>query len=203
LVTGRPAVGRRLTATATGVCHRRNKTAWLHGKAVRCHRAGCGYCAINAPSQKAMAHTLCAIAFRLVPHPDDGANPLAPSVRHQKWGMAQTSPAPNHQNCRYSYRNHPSRAMVPFEWGAPWVVSTPRFQFGKVIGVRQRRWRERQKVPLRQVFRIEVERDAIMNALLTRGHLSKQTSHREPIERALSSVVMQWAGAVNASQEVK
>jgi len=42
-----------------------------------------------------------------------------------------------------------------------------------------------------------------MNALLTRGHLSKQTSHREPIERALSSVVMQWAGAVNASQEVK
>jgi len=33
-----------------------------------------------------MAHTLCAIAFRLVPHPDDGANPLAPSVRHQKWG---------------------------------------------------------------------------------------------------------------------
>jgi|HubBroStandDraft_6_1064221.scaffolds.fasta_scaffold1606826_2 hypothetical protein len=83
--------------------------------------------------------------------------------------------------------------------GRAMVVSTPRFQFGKVIGVRQRRWRERQKVPLRQVFRI----DAIMNALLTRGHLSKQTSHREPIERALSSVVMQWAGAVNASQEVK
>jgi hypothetical protein len=87
--------------------------------------------------------------------------------------------------------------------GRAMVVSTPRFQFGKVIGVRQRRWRERQKVPLCQVFRIEVERDAIMNALLTRGHLSKQTSHREPIERALSSVVMQWAGAVNASQEVK
>jgi hypothetical protein len=83
--------------------------------------------------------------------------------------------------------------------GRAMVVSTPRFQFAKVIGVRQRRWRERQKVPLRQVFRI----DAIMNALLTRGHLSKQTSHREPIERALSSVVMQWAGAVNASQEVK
>jgi hypothetical protein len=38
-----------------------------------------------------------------------------------------------------------------------------------------------------QVFRIEVERDAIMNALLTSCHLSKQTTHREPIERALTS----------------
>lgn len=41
------------------------------------------------------------------------------------------------------------------------------------VGVRQRRWRMRQKNPVRSVGRIEYERDAVLEALILTGRLSE------------------------------
>jgi hypothetical protein len=67
----------------------------------------------------------------------------------------------------------------------------------KIKFERQHRYRLRRKEG-RQILRIEVERDAVLNALLTSGRLSRKPTHREPIERELSLVVKQWAEGVNA-----
>jgi hypothetical protein len=65
-------------------------------------------------------------------------------------------------------------------------------------GVRQRRWRERQKCPVRSVYRIEVERDAIRQALITSGRLSvNDISNRERIALALNLMIAEWANWMN------
>jgi hypothetical protein len=41
-----------------------------------------------------------------------------------------------------------------------------------LVGLRQRRWRLRQKPPARAVYLVEVERDAVRQALINRSDLS-------------------------------
>jgi hypothetical protein len=67
-----------------------------------------------------------------------------------------------------------------------------------VVGVRQKRWRQRQKFPVRVVGRIEYERDAVLRALLNTGRLSQDEAQRRNIvEHALSLVITEWAVEVN------
>lgn len=67
-----------------------------------------------------------------------------------------------------------------------------------VVGVRQKRWRERQKYPVRIVGRIEYERDAALRALLKTGRLSQaETQRRVLVDHALSLVIDEWVAEVN------
>jgi hypothetical protein len=60
-------------------------------------------------------------------------------------------------------------------------------------GVRQRRWRLRQKPPARAVYLVEVERDAVRQALINRTDLSaNEIVDRDCIARALSGVIAEW-----------
>jgi hypothetical protein len=60
-------------------------------------------------------------------------------------------------------------------------------------GVRQRRWRLRQKPPARTVYLVEVERDAVRQALINSSYLSaNEISDRDCVARALSGVIVEW-----------
>ena len=62
-------------------------------------------------------------------------------------------------------------------------------------GVRQRRWRLRQKPPARAraVYLVEFERDAVRQALINRSDLSaNEIADRDCIARALSGVIAEW-----------
>jgi hypothetical protein len=61
------------------------------------------------------------------------------------------------------------------------------------VGVRQRRWRLRQNPPARAVYLVEVERDAVRQALIKRSDLSaNEIAGGDCIGRALSGVIAQW-----------
>jgi hypothetical protein len=63
-----------------------------------------------------------------------------------------------------------------------------------LVGVRQRRWRLRQKPPARAVYLVEVECDAVRQALINRSDLSaNEIADRDCIARALSGVIAEWA----------
>lgn len=67
-----------------------------------------------------------------------------------------------------------------------------------LIGVRQKRWRLRQKFPIRAVGRIEYERDDVLRALIATGRLSQAEAERRVlVERALSLVIAEWTAEVN------
>ena len=60
-------------------------------------------------------------------------------------------------------------------------------------GVRQRRWRLRQKPPARAVYLVEVERDVVRQALINSSGLSANEIHdRGSVARALSGVIAEW-----------
>ena len=59
----------------------------------------------------------------------------------------------------------------------------------------QRRWRERQRNPIRSVSHVEYERDAVLRALVHTGRLKDY--HRHRIQHALSLVIAEWAAKVN------
>jgi hypothetical protein len=64
----------------------------------------------------------------------------------------------------------------------------------KIIGVRQRRWRDRQKFPVKQVCRVEYERDALHSALIYTNRLSPtEIKNRDLVAAALSAVIAEWA----------
>jgi hypothetical protein len=63
-----------------------------------------------------------------------------------------------------------------------------------VVGVRQKRWRQRQKVPVRVVGRVEYERDVVVRALIHTFRLSQaEAGRRDLVERALSTLIAEWA----------
>jgi hypothetical protein len=63
-----------------------------------------------------------------------------------------------------------------------------------LIGVRQRRWRLHQKPPARAVYLVEVERDAVRQALINRSNLSaNEIADRDCIARTLIGVIAEWA----------
>ena len=67
-----------------------------------------------------------------------------------------------------------------------------------LLGVRQRRWRLRQKPPARVVYLIEVERDAVRQALITSGRLStNDVTNRGRIVLALNLMIAEWANWMN------
>ena len=67
-----------------------------------------------------------------------------------------------------------------------------------VVGVRQKRWRERQKFPARAVVQIEIERDTIQKALINTGRLPPtEIKNRDLVADALSAVVAEWAARTN------
>jgi hypothetical protein len=62
-----------------------------------------------------------------------------------------------------------------------------------IAGVRQRRRRLRQKPPARAVYLVEVERDAVRQALINSSYLSaNEIPDRDCIARALSGVIAEW-----------
>jgi hypothetical protein len=62
-----------------------------------------------------------------------------------------------------------------------------------LVGVRQRRWRLRQKTPARAVYLVEVERDVVLQALINRSDLSaNEIADRDCVARALSGVIAEW-----------
>jgi hypothetical protein len=61
-------------------------------------------------------------------------------------------------------------------------------------GVRQRRWRERQKPPERAVYLVEVERDSTRQALINSSRVSaNEINDRDCVARVLSRVIAEWA----------
>jgi hypothetical protein len=63
-----------------------------------------------------------------------------------------------------------------------------------VVGVRQRRWRQRQKFPVHVVAKIEYERDAVLQALIKTKRLSQaEVQRRDLVDRELSLVIALWA----------
>jgi hypothetical protein len=59
--------------------------------------------------------------------------------------------------------------------------------------VRQARFRDRQRDNC-SVYRIEVERDAVLEALVATGRLlPAETLSRDRVEQELSLLIMQWA----------
>jgi hypothetical protein len=67
-----------------------------------------------------------------------------------------------------------------------------------IVGTRQRRWRERQKYPVRSVFQIEVESDLTLIALINTDRLSPtEIKNRDLVGRALSVVIAEWAARTN------
>lgn len=62
-----------------------------------------------------------------------------------------------------------------------------------VNALMQRRWRERQKHPVRYVCRIEYERDGLLRALLNTGRLPQADIwRRDLVERQLSLLIAEW-----------
>jgi hypothetical protein len=55
---------------------------------------------------------------------------------------------------------------------------------------RQRRYRQRQRYPVRMVFRVEVERDKLLNKLIDAGLVSvDQCWRRDLVETVLSRII--------------
>jgi hypothetical protein len=62
------------------------------------------------------------------------------------------------------------------------------------LGVRQRRWRQRQKDPVHAVARVEYERDLVLEALIKTCRISEsQTWRRDLVERQISIVLSSLA----------
>jgi hypothetical protein len=56
-----------------------------------------------------------------------------------------------------------------------------------------RRWRARQRNPIQAVYQVEIERDAVLQALIDSGRLSaNDISDRDCIVRVLGGVVAEW-----------
>ena len=63
---------------------------------------------------------------------------------------------------------------------------------------RQRRYRARQRKPALAVYQVEIERDAVLQALIDSGRIAHtQTANRKLVERALSLVIAGWTLEVN------
>src|SRR5262245_57435935 len=69
--------------------------------------------------------------------------------------------------------------------------------------LRQRRFRERQRTPIRAVAWIECERDAVLQALIHSGRLSETETQadiwrdRPRMRQMLSDVIAEWAETTN------
>ena len=62
-----------------------------------------------------------------------------------------------------------------------------------LVAIRQARYRSRQRAPARCVYRIEVERDRLLAALVASGWLAAANAqHRDQIEMALSRMLEAW-----------
>lgn len=70
--------------------------------------------------------------------------------------------------------------------------------------IRQRRYRERQRNPIHTVCQIEIERDAVLRALIKTGRLTQaDIKRRDLVRRTLSSVIAEWAAKVNKHAHTK
>lgn len=68
---------------------------------------------------------------------------------------------------------------------------------GSQLAVRQARFRARQRHPARGIYRLEVEQERVIDALVTSGKLSEDDAgYRSHVEEALSLVIAAWADEV-------
>ena len=77
-------------------------------------------------------------------------------------------------------------------------TAAPGFTYG--TGVGQRRWRERhlKEKDLRNTYRIEIERNLVLRALVNDGRLTEaETSDPALVERELCRIISGWVVAVN------
>jgi hypothetical protein len=75
-----------------------------------------------------------------------------------------------------------------------WAIVTVMVTADTTLGVRQRRWRQRQKDPVHAVARVEYQRDKVLEALILTGRLSEtETLRRDLVERQISIVLSSLA----------
>ena len=61
------------------------------------------------------------------------------------------------------------------------------------VALKQRRYRERQREPVRAVYRIEAEQDRLIEALIASDRLSENEAwRRDLVELAVSQLVDEW-----------